>query len=88
MLQVFLNQLKEMLLHEGLDLFREGSPEKALAQISEAININSYMKMEGIKGHSEMQDRLLLERAVIKLHMVIKQKTNKLVLQFVFSCVR
>ena len=59
-----------MLLEEGLDLFREGFPEKSVAQISDAININCYMKTEGIEGFSEMQDRLLLERAVIKLHMV------------------
>lgn len=60
-----------MLLDEGLELFREGSSEEAVKQISEAINISNYMKIEGIQGHQDFQDRLFLERAVMKLHMVL-----------------
>ena len=59
-----------MLLEEGLELFREGSSEDAVSQISEAINISNYMKMEGIQGYKDILDRLFLERAIIKLHMV------------------
>ena len=60
-----------MLLEEGIELFREGYPDKALSQISEAINITGCMKTEGTNGGPHIQDRLFLERAVIKLHMVI-----------------
>ena len=59
-----------MLLEEGLDLVQEGLLNEALAQINEAIHISNCMKIEGIKGHSEIQDRLFLERAIIKMRLV------------------
>ena len=68
--QTFLNQLKEMLLDEGLELFREGAQKDAVQQLCEAINISHYMKAEGIKGHLELQDRLNMELAMMQFHMV------------------
>ena len=59
-----------MLLDEGLELFREGSHQEAVTQLSEAINISHYMKAEGINGHLELQDRLFMELAMMKYHMV------------------
>ncbi|CAK8695466.1 unnamed protein product [Clavelina lepadiformis] len=66
--ETFLNQLKEMLLEEGPELFREGHIKEAISQLSEAINICNYMKTEGIKGHMENLDKLLMERATMHLN--------------------
>ena len=59
-----------MLLDEGLELFREGAQQEAVTQLSEAINISHYMKAERINGHLELQDRLFMELAMMKFHMV------------------
>nr|CAB3267881.1 uncharacterized protein zf(c3h/c2h2)-1 [Phallusia mammillata] len=67
MYESFLNQLKEMLLEEGLELFKEGHPKEAVVQLSEGINICAYMKNENIKGHLNFLEKLLMERATIVL---------------------
>ena len=69
-LQAFLNQLKEMLLDEGLELYREGKLKDSLRQFNEGINLCAYMKKEGIVGHSDGLEKLLIEKASIQLNSV------------------
>lgn len=65
-----MNQLKEMLLEEGMELYKEGHSQEAVVQLSEGINICAYMKKETIKGHLNFLEKLLMERATIVLALV------------------
>ncbi|XP_002126658.3 zinc finger CCCH domain-containing protein 7A isoform X2 [Ciona intestinalis] len=65
--ETFLNQLKEMMMHEGTELCREGLFKESVAQLNEAINICAYMKKEGINGYMDNFEKLLMERASVHL---------------------
>ena len=61
-----------MLLEEGLELYREGQIKESVRQFNEGINLCAYMKKEGIAGHADNLEKLLMEKASVQLNSVSK----------------
>nr|XP_039256845.1 uncharacterized protein LOC120333481 isoform X1 [Styela clava] len=65
----FLNQIKQMLLQEGIELKRESAFSDAVQKLSEALNMCKYMESEGINGHNSSLVILLVERSSALLEL-------------------